>query len=221
MADVGVAVHGHPKKASPGPAGRQGDEGRRVATPAWARLPGCGLGERGRGPAAAPAPRSQACEDGYMVKGGGADGVAVGVLDGVGGSRVQASPPRGASAGAPGRFARGCARNRFDRRTPARAPCAGWSTGSGTRAPPAFSAGPPPDHRPPPARAQGSPLSVARYVETLSANLAGALELPCWESEQLRVRPPWRGRGRAYGGAGRAQAEGQAGGRRLHLLAPC
>jgi hypothetical protein len=31
-------------------------------------------------------------------------------------------------------------------------------------------------------------MSVARYVEALSANVVAALELPCWECEQLRVR---------------------------------
>lgn len=33
--------------------------------------------------------RPQACEDAYLIKGGGSDGVVVGVLDGVGGSRVK------------------------------------------------------------------------------------------------------------------------------------
>lgn len=34
---------------------------------------------------------------------------------------------------------------------------------------------------------QGAPLSVARFVEVLSGNVVSALELPCWECEQLRV----------------------------------
>lgn len=38
-----------------------------------------------------------------------------------------------------------------------------------------------------PATQQGAPLSVAQYVNALSAHVAAAVELPCWECEQLRV----------------------------------
>lgn len=37
---------------------------------------------------------------------------------------------------------------------------------------------------------QGVPLSVVAFVSALSCNVARALQLPCWESEQLRVSTP-------------------------------
>jgi hypothetical protein len=45
-------------------------------------------------------------------------------------------------------------------------------------------------HRPFPPfhRIQGSALSVVEFVAALSCNVSAALELPCWEAEQLRVR---------------------------------